>query len=154
MKKIERFLNHIYYAVFRMTDGFFSTPSPLLSNEYQSRDLSDWLFHGLSYFLIFDSILFLLTIFEYIVGYNIMRLFHNPLIFTIVMVAIIIPIDEIIFHHYVYRNNKYVDYCREFEKESKLRKTMWCMVVVFLFVIAVLFIIGIIHFRQLYLPKP
>ena len=154
MKQIERFLNHLYYAVFLMTDGTFSTPSPLNTNKYAGGYLSNQIFHGLSYFYIFDTLLFLLTLCEFISGYSIMGLFENEIVFAFVMLALMFPIDEIISHHFVYRKNKYVDYCREYEKESRLTKLMWCFLVVLLFIMAVVLFWGIFRFRQLYIPRP
>ena len=154
MKQIERFLNHLYYAVFLMTDGTFSTPSPLNTNKYAGGTLSNSTFHGLSYFYIFDTLLFILTICEFICGFSIIGVFKNEIIFAIVMLALIFPIDEIISHYFVYRKNKYVEYCREFEKESRTTKIMWCMFVVLLFILAVLIFLGIFRFRQLYIPRP
>ena len=154
MKQIERFLNHLYYTVFLMTDGTFSTPSPLNSNKFAGGTLSNRIFHGLSYFYIFDALLFLLTICEYICGYSIMGLLKNEMIFAIVMLALIFPIDEVIFHYFVYRDNKYVEYCQEFEKESRMTKIMWCLFVIALFVLAVIFFILLFRFRLMYIPKP
>ena len=154
MKQIEKFLNHLYYTVFLMTDGTFSSPSPLNTNKFAGGTLSNGLFHGLSYFYIFDTLLFLLTICEYISGYSIMGVIKNEMIFAIVILALIFPIDEVIFHYFVYRNNKYVDYCREFEKESKLTKMMWSLFVIALFVSAIIIFILIFRFRQMYIPKP
>ena len=83
-----------------------------------------------------------------------MGVIKNEMIFAIVILALIFPIDEVIFHYFVYRNNKYVDYCREFEKESKLTKMMWSLFVIALFVSAIIIFILIFRFRQMYIPKP
>ena len=83
-----------------------------------------------------------------------MGVIKNEMIFAIVILALIFPIDEVIFFFFLYRNNKYVDYCREFEKESKLTKMMWSLFVIALFVSAIIIFILIFRFRQMYIPKP
>ena len=83
-----------------------------------------------------------------------MGLFKNPLIFTFAMLALIIPIDEVVLYLFVYRKKKYVNYCKEFEKESRTTKLMWSAFLIALFVFAVILFLLIFRFRQLYLPKP
>ena len=152
MKEIERFLNHLYYAVYCMTAWIAFEPTRK-QEEYESSLELTWVLHGLSYFYIFDTLLFILTICELVSGYSLKEIFKNELFLTIFMMVLIIPMDEIIFHYFVYRGKKYLEYCREYEKESRLTKIMWCFFVVFLYILAIILFVLIFKWGQTYMAK-
>lgn len=154
MKEIERFLNHLYYAAHCITAWISFVPTRKQVEYERSIELV-WVLHGLSYFYIVDVLLLLKLLGDYISGDIVTLLgLHNFPVFFLLLFVVIILIDFLIFHHFVYHNKKYIEYCREFEKESRLTKMMWSLVIILLYVIAALLLIFIFNFAQWYIPKP
>ncbi len=154
MKEIERFLNHLYYAAYCMTAWIAFVPTRKRVEYERSIELV-WVLHGLSYFYIVDVVLLLKLLGDYVSG-DIVTLLgvHNFTFFFLLLFVVIILIDFLIFHYFVYRGKKYIKYCREFEKESRLTKMMWSLFIILLYVIAALLLIFIFNFGQLYIAKP
>lgn len=151
MKKIERFLNHLYYAAYYMTAWISFVPN---RGKYEENIEQGWIIHGLFFFYIIDILIFLLALGEFLSGYNIASISNNYLWFSIVLMVFAIILDCIVFHYFVYRKKKYIKYCEEFEKESRLTKIMWSLFIILLYVIAALLLIFIFNFGQLYIAKP
>lgn len=152
MKKIERFLNHLYYTAYRMTSWLAFEPTRKQEEYERSIELA-WVLHGLSYLYIIDTLLLIKAIVEYVSGYDIPSLIGKS-IFMFFFIAIIILIDLLVFHYFVYRKKKYIKYCEEFDKESKSTKLMWSILIVLLYIFAIIILVLIFHLGQTYIPKP
>lgn len=151
MKKIERFLNHLYYAAYYMTAWISFVPN---RGKYEENIEQGWIIHGLFFFYIIDILIFLLALGEFLSGYNIASISNNYLWFSIVLMVFAIILDWVVFYYFVYRKKKYIKYCEEFEKESRLTKIMWGFTIILLYVVAALLFYLIIRFGHIYVPKP
>lgn len=80
MKQIERFLNHLYYAVYRMTAWLSFEPTKE-QKEYERSLEQTWLLHGLSFLYIFDVILLTKLLMEYVLGYNVTSILGNSFLY-------------------------------------------------------------------------
>ena len=87
-------------------------------------------------------------------GYNIASISNNYLWFSIVLMVFAIILDWVVFHYFVYRKKKYIKYCEEFEKESRLTKIMWGFTIILFYVVAAILFYLIIRFGHIYVPKP
>lgn len=137
MKQIERFLNHLYYAVYLMTAWLSFEPTKE-QKEYERSLEQTWLLHGLSFLYIFDVILLTKLLMEYVLGYNVTSILGNSFLYYLFFFSIFVLIDFFVFHHFVYKGKKYLDYCREFEKESRTTKILWQFLVLLLYIIAII----------------
>jgi hypothetical protein len=137
MKQIERFLNHLYYAVYLMTAWLSFEPTKE-QKEYERSLEQTWLLHGLSFLYIFDVILLTKLLMEYVLGYDVTSILGNSFLYYLFFFSIFVLIDFFIFHHFVYKGKKYLDYCREFEKESRTTKILWQFLVLLLYIIAII----------------
>lgn len=145
MKQIERFLNRIYYTAYYMTAWIAFVPTRKQEEYERSVELTGVL-HGLSYFYIIDCLLLLKLLGDYISGDIINSLFGNNFyVFFLCFFALTILVDFLIFHFFVYRGKKYLEYCREFEKESSGTKILWTLLVVLLYIIAIILMILIFY---------
>lgn len=151
MKEIERFLNHLYYAAYCMTAWISFVPN---RGKYEENIEQGWIIHGLFFFYIIDILIFLLALGEFLSGYNIASISNNYLWFSIVLMVFAIILDWVVFHYFVYRKKKYIKYCEEFEKESRLTKTMWGFTIILLYVVAAILFYLIIRFGHINVPKP
>lgn len=151
MKEIERFLNHLYYAAYYMTAWIAFVPN---RGKYEENIEQGWIIHGLFFFYIIDILIFLLALGEFLSGYNIASISNNYLWFSIVLMVFAIILDWVVFHYFVYRKKKYIKYCEEFEKESRLTKIMWGFTIILLYVVAAILFYLIIRFGHIYVPKP
>ncbi len=151
MKEIERFLNHLYYAAYCMTAWISFVPN---RGKYEENIEQGWIIHGLFFFYIIDILIFLLALGEFLSGYNIASISNNYLWFSIVLMVFAIILDWVVFHYFVYRKKKYIKYCEEFEKESRLTKIMWGFTIILLYVVAAILFYLIIRFGHIYVPKP
>jgi len=151
MKKIERFLNHLYYAAYCMTAWISFVPN---RGKYEENIEQGWIIHGLFFFYIIDILIFLLALGEFLSGYNIASISNNYLWFSIVLMVFAIILDWVVFYYFVYRKKKYIKYCEEFEKESRLTKIMWGFTIILLYVVAAILFYLIIRFGHIYVPKP
>ena len=151
MKEIERFLNHLYYAAYCMTAWISFVPN---RGKYEENIEQGWIIHGLFFFYIIDILIFLLALGEILSGYNIACISNNYLWFSIVLMVFAIILDWVVFHYFVYRKKKYIKYCEEFEKESRLTKIMWGFTIILLYVVAAILFYLIIRFGHIYVPKP
>ena len=151
MKEIERFLNHLYYAAYCMTAWISFVPN---RGKYEENIEQGWIIHGLFFFYIIDILIFLLALGEFLSGYNIASISNNYLWFSIVLMVFAIILDWVVFHYFVYRKKKYIKYCEEFEKESRLTKIMWGFTIILLYVVAAILFYLIIWFGHIYVPKP
>jgi hypothetical protein len=151
MKEIERFLNHLYYAAYCMTAWISFVPN---RGKYEENIEQGWIIHGLFFFYIIDILIFLLALGELLSGYNIASISNNYLWFSIVLMVFAIILDWVVFHYFVYRKKKYIKYCEEFEKESRLTKIMWGFTIILLYVVAAILFYLIIRFGHIYVPKP
>jgi len=153
MKQIERFLNHLYYAVYCMTAWIAFVPTRNQEEYERSIELTGVL-HGLSFFYIIDCILLLKLLGDYISGDIINSLFGNNFyVFFLCFFAVTILVDFSIFHFFVYRGKKYLEYCREFEKESRSTKILWTLLVVLLYILAIILMILIFYFGHAIFAK-
>ncbi len=153
MKQIERFLNHLYFAVYLMT-AWFSHVSTRKLEEYESSLELTCIYGGLNNIYAFLFFIATITVLEYFCGISLLGIIFSNMIVFIFIALIIMGINDLCLRYFVYRDKKYVNYCREFEKESRLTKMMWCLLVIALFVLAVIIFILLLRFRQLYIPKP
>jgi hypothetical protein len=144
MKHIERFLNHLYFTVYCMT-AWLSFEPTREQKEYERSLEQTWLLHGLSFLYIFDFILLIKVLVEFLFGYNVMSFLGGGFIYYIFYFLLFVLIDFLIFHYFVYRGKKYLKYCREFEKESRSTKILWTLLVVLLYIIAIILMILIFY---------
>lgn len=75
---------------------------------------------------------------EYVLGYNVTSILGNSFLYYLFFFSIFVLIDFFVFHHFVYKGKKYLDYCREFEKESRTTKILWQFLVLLLYIIAII----------------
>lgn len=153
MKQIERFLNHLYFAVYYMT-AWFSPVSTRKQEEYESSLELTCIFGGLNNIYAFLLFLAIITVLEYFCSIPLLGIIFSNMIVFIIIALIIMGINDLCLRYFVYKDKKYITYCREFEKESRMTKMMWCLLIMALFVLAVIIFILLFRFRQMYILNP
>lgn len=148
MKKIEYFLNRLYYTIYCMTDWLSFKPIKKQDKYEKSLELS-WIFGGINNIYAFLVISALISAIEYFCNFTILRYLVNNSICFILVLLLIICIDDLCIWYYVYKDKKYITYCMEFEKETKITKMMWTLYTILFFIFAIVLFFIILQFRHL-----